>query len=287
MNVWRRAGSCLRVHKRSAGILAAAELCLLLMLTGTGYFLQQSLLHGNLLGSLSSAPAGGWELWLGGCLLTAVLVLTPVRVQSAWMLGEMTGVLDENDIGFLQCSGNLWLWRRMLAARLLLTGRLLLSLLPAVTAWTAGGVLMRLMPVWRDGFPALLAAAHLRAAGIGLLALPLRVLGAWLALPFCFLKTPHRSARETVRNAVRLSRHHSGMLLLRRGICLPLLLVPPAAFLLLPRLAASELLWASRRWTRCCGSQQMRLGRCKNRHFLSCRHHKTPAPIPAERCAIR
>ena len=287
MSAWQRAGSCLRANRRGVRILAAAELSLSTMLLLTGWILQRMMQDRHLLGSAGTGRICGWDLWLSGFLLAALLTLTPIRVQSAWILGEMTGVLDDNDTGFLRCSRNTSLWGKMLAARLLIAAGLLLSLLPTAAAWTAAGIIWRLMPLWHDAYPALLAAAHLLLAGAGLLMLPLRVLRAWLALPLCFLKTPHRSAGDIVRNALLLSRHAGGRLLLCRGILLPLMLVPPAAALFLPRLAASELLWANRRWSRCCGGQQMRLKHRKKRHFLSCSPHKTPDAIPADRCAIR
>lgn len=259
MSAWQRAGGCLRAHRHEVRRLAAAEVCLLLMLTGTGALLQSCLRRAQVLGSPGTAPAGAWEVWLAVCMAAALLVLTPMQVQCAWILGEMTGVLDGDDLGFLRSSRSFWLWRKMLAARLLLTLRLLLSLLPALLAWAAAGTVRRLMPAQEEGIFALLTAAHLMLAGAGLLMLPLRVLGIWLALPLSFLKMPHRRTGEIVRNAALLSRRRSGAVLLRRLLCLPLLMLPPAAAVLLPRLAASELLWANRRWVRCCGRAQMRL----------------------------
>ena len=259
MNAWRCAGVYLREERRCVRMLSAADILPMVLMTCAGWYLQIMLCRGGFLSSLQDSPAGTWELWLSLYLLTVLLVTTPIQVQSAWLLGEITGVLDADDIGFLRCSSYFWLWRRMFAVRLLLLCRLLMSFLPACVCMAAAGLVLHLIPPEQDALFALMTGAHLLLAAAGLLILPARELGVWLALPMSFLKLPHKTAAEIVRNARRLSRCHSAGILLRRAICFPLLMVPPVAFFLLPHLRAAELIWAERRWQQCGCRSLMRL----------------------------
>ena len=126
--LWHEASRRLRGHRRTAAMIAAARLtvCLLLLLCGS--LMQTRLLRGA---DFTGEP-NLWDVFLPCCLLASVLAATPLRVQTAAMIGSDAGILDENDIGFLERSSRLWLWLRALHIRLLGGFSLILSAMPAL-----------------------------------------------------------------------------------------------------------------------------------------------------------
>lgn len=248
MSGWKAAGYRLRPYRRQAWIPAAAELMLLSAALVTGACVQQQLAGAGVLAPDRLAGGGSlWELFLPLCLLTSAAALTPLHVQRAWICGEISGVLDADDLGFLQASSSLWLWGRYLAVRLAWVSLTGLSFLPGFAALTLARAVMQTAAAEPDAFPALLTAAHLLLSAAGSLLLPMRLLAAGTALPFCFLKTPHLRVRDILSDAFKCSRKHWFFLSGRRILLFPLLMLPPFSLHLSPRLLTAEMIEASRR----------------------------------------
>ena len=241
IGLWHDAARRLRGQRRSAAVIGTAGYIAAFLCVLSGCMIQ-GLLNADIL-SVNKYASGSpnlWDVFLISGMLTAVLALTPLRMQSAWAIGSMTGTLDRNDLGFLACSGSVWLWGRAIAVRLLSGTVLLLSAVPSLLLYVAAKSIWLLIPPDSDSTLALLTVLHLgipAAAGIWL---PLRVLAAETALPFAYLKEPHASAFHVLRNAFRMSRAQTAGILLMRLLTLPFLLIPFTAVWFMPVLLTAE-----------------------------------------------
>lgn len=240
MTGWKRAGRCLEGHAAETAVPVLAELFIAVIMLIAGGFLQHCLTEAGLL--CGGGGVGLTDLWLPGCLLAGMLAQTPLMVTRTRLLAELTGVLTEDDRGFLGCCTDWWLWLRLIRVRLRLAGMLLLSVLPSFLLLTAARTVLLLSVGREEAILPLMTAVHLLLAGIGTVLLPLRVTAAAAAMPLCFLKNPHEPAKAVLREAFAVSRRNAPRLVLRRAVILPAILFPPAAVTLLPRLRAAELL---------------------------------------------
>lgn len=234
-HLWMEARVRLRTHQRDAAVFAAIWLILLLVLLLLGATFQRLCM------------GGWWQSRVGLALLCVgcrVLLTAPLATMSMWWLGETVGVLDESDCGFLGCSGKLWLWVRWGLLQLLSDTLLVVSVLPSAIVFCMAGMLWRSAIQVEESVFVLLLAAHVLLLSIVLLSLPLRVLAAQAVLPFCYLKSPHYAAPVLLLQGLAITRGHTVGLLMRRCLCLPLLLCPFTALSALPTLLTTELLFA-------------------------------------------
>ncbi len=243
------AGRRLRSHRRSASAIGAARyvtgaVCLL-----TGILTQKMLRDCGILpetgltGAFSPA-----DLYLPAALLTAMLALTPLKMQSDWQLGRLAGTLDENDLGFLSCSGSIWLWCRALAVRLLLALLTLIAAVPALLLYAAAKTVWLTIPPQSESILPLLTVLHLGLLAAAAAYLPLRVCAADAALPCCFLKLPHKSPFRVVRTALQMTRRMTPKIVWMRLTSLPLMILPVTAVCALPVLLTAEQLLTERAW---------------------------------------
>lgn len=242
--LWHEASRRLRGHRRTAAMIAAARLtvCLLLLLCGS--LMQTRLLRGA---DFTGEP-NLWDVFLPCCLLASVLAATPLRVQTAAMIGSDAGILDENDIGFLERSSRLWLWLRALHIRLLGGLSLILSAMPALVLLIAAKGLWLLIPPEQEGLLPLLTVLHLLMLAAAAAWLPLRVFAASTALPYCFLKMPHTAAVKVMLLSFRVTRRQTCGIVMMRLLALPWVLLPVTGVYVLPTLLTAELLRGSRGW---------------------------------------
>ncbi|MCQ2407918.1 MAG: hypothetical protein MJ065_05255 [Oscillospiraceae bacterium] len=249
MRLRHEAGRRLRPYRRSTSAIGAARyvtgaVCLL-----TGILTQKILRDGGVLpdsgltGAFSLA-----DLYLPAALLIAMLALTPLKMQSDWQLGRLAGTLDENDLGFLACSGSVWLWCRALAGRLLLMMLLLIAAVPALLLYAAAKTVWLTIPPQSESILPLLTVLHLGLLTAVAAYLPLRVYAAGAALPGCYLKLPHESPFRVVGTALRLTRRMTPKILWMRLTSLPLLILPVTAIFALPALLTAEQLLTERAW---------------------------------------
>ena len=138
----RRLKSC----RRSAAVLGAARYLLRIVTLLSAAAVQNLLRGAGLLHDTDTALPNRGDLFLAAALLTALLICTPLRMQTDWQIGRLAGTLDENDLGFLGCSSSLWLWRRALLIRLLSRIWLLMTVLPMCLLLTAAGTVWAMIP---------------------------------------------------------------------------------------------------------------------------------------------
>lgn len=232
----RRLKSC----RRSTAVLGAARYLLRIVTLLSAAAVQNLLRGAGLLQDTDSALPNRGDLFLAAALLTALLICTPLRMQTDWQIGRLAGTLDENDLGFLAHSGNVWLWCRAIGTRLLMETVIVLSAFPALLLGYAAKSIWLMIPPEEEGLLPLLTVLHLGFLAAAAVLLPLRALAASSALPYCYLRMPHRSAWVILHSAFRYSRGQSGGIVLARMLSAPLLLLPIAAVWLLPVLLASE-----------------------------------------------
>ncbi len=242
--LWHEASRRLRGNRRSAALIAAVRLSVLLMLLLCGSLAQRMLLRDA---DFTGTP-NLWDAFLPGCLLLSLIAATPLRVQTVMQLGRITGLLDENDIGFLERSSRLWLWLRALHVRMLCGLCLILSAMPALVLLTAAKGIWLLIPPEQEGLLPLLAILHLLLLTAVSAWLPLRVFAAGTALPYCFLKMPHASTLRVLLLSFRITRRQTCGITAMRLLALPWLLLPVTAVFALPTLLTAELLRGSRGW---------------------------------------
>ncbi|HAG13751.1 MAG TPA: hypothetical protein DCG49_07815 [Ruminococcus sp.] len=246
IGLWHEAARRLRRCRRSASVIGASRIIIAILCLLCGYLVQRSMqIHAFL---PASAAQTAWACYIIGAMLTAVCAVTPLRMQTAWQLGRITGTLDQNDLGFLACSKSIWLWRRAWVVRLLTGILLMLSVLPAYVLYAAAKVIwLTVMPEGDDLLP-LMTALHLGLLALSALFLPMRILAAETALPYAFLKLPHAAPFQVIRLAFRLSRQKTIQILWMRLIALPFLMLPFTAVYVLPTLLTAEQLRCERVW---------------------------------------
>lgn len=232
----------LKSFRRSAAILGCARLLLKLSRLIPAVWLQNELYRtGFLHRSDIAAPfPNRSDVFLTVSLLVMLIGSTPLRIQSDWQIGRLAGTLDGNDLGFLSHCSSLWLWCRACFARLYMQTVILFSALPALLLGFAAKWIWLTIPPEEESILPLLTVLHLGFLAAAAVLLPLRCLAASAALPWCWLKSPHESARRNLRHAFRLSRGQSASILLTRLLLLPALAVPFTAVWALPVLLASE-----------------------------------------------
>ncbi len=241
MTLRHEAAHRLRMHRRSAAVIGIAR-----WLTGAvclfcGCFTQHL---------LSGTPALLQTLYLPAAVLVSLPAVTPLRMQTDWQIGRIGGTLDENDLGFLGCSSNLWLWRRAIRVQFLQKGILLLSAVPMCLLWAAAGTVWALIPESSESILPLLTVLHLLILTAAAVCLPLRTAAAAAALPFSFLKMPHESPLRILRMAFHLTRGQTAGILMQRLLTLPFLLLPFTAAQALPVLLCAEQMRSGRAWRR-------------------------------------
>lgn len=247
--LWHEAARRLRNRRRSAAVVGAARyisfvFCFLCWNTVQHVLTAHAYLpHGD----FTSFP-NLWDIFLPACLTAAAIALTPLRMQSAWTLGGISGILDGNDLGFLACSGTLWLWSKALAVRLLSGLLLILSVLPSLLLYTAAKSIWLMVPEAGDSLLYLLTVLHLGMAAAIAAILPLRAAAAETALPYAFMKQPHVSVFRIIRLAFRLSRRQTAGIVLLRLLTAPFLILPFTAVPVLPVLLTAEQLRCERAW---------------------------------------
>lgn len=224
---WQRAKQLCPLGQ-CAGVLAAICVVLRLILLGMGYAVQR-------MGMDSIVGSFGFGIC---CIAANTLVTAPLEVTTFRWMGEQLHLLNDNDRGFLACSGRFWLWRRWFALRFSAACLLLISCVPSAVAC---GLAERALRTPADGILTLLISAHLLILSVLLLALPLRLLAVQAALPLYFLKAPHLRCSCIFRMADRATRRRTKHLLLRRAACLPLLVCPFTMLRTLPVLFTAEL----------------------------------------------
>lgn len=231
----------LKACRRSAAVLGASRYLLRIVGLIAAVVVQNLLRGAGLLqADANSALPNCGDLFLIVSLFFAVLICTPLRIQSDWQIGRLAGTLDDNDLGFLAHSSSFWLWCRAIGNKLLMETVILLSVLPALLLGFTAKCIWLTIPPEDEGLLPLLTVLHLAVLAAAALLLPLRALAASAALPFCFLKTPHESAFRILRSAFRYTRGQSGAILLTRLLCAPLLLIPFSAVRMLPVLLTAE-----------------------------------------------
>ena len=127
-HVWHEAVYRLRGKRRSASLLACARLSVFVCCAVCGSMLQRILLRADPFGSMPNR----WDLFLPCALTVTLLFIMPLRMQTAWQLGVLSGLLDDNDNSFLAYSSSLWLWQRAFRVRLLSGLCLTVSAAPAL-----------------------------------------------------------------------------------------------------------------------------------------------------------
>lgn len=229
------------MHRRAASVIGAARLITAILCLLSGVLIQNRLtalpfLH---IGKFGGAP-NLWDIFLPCTLLTALLAVTPLWVQTSWQIGRISGTMDENDLGFLACSSSLWLWSRALLVRLAAACVLILSAFPALLLYAAAKSIWLITPDTGESLLYLLTVLHLGMLAAAALLLPLRVYAAETALPYCYLKMPHESAMRVIRRAFRLTKGQSAQIILMRMLCIVPLLIPFSAVYVLPTLLTAE-----------------------------------------------
>ena len=249
MRVWHEAAVRLRDSPREAMLLGAARVIPQAVWLCLGMWMQHVLGERGLLRQADFAgKAGAWDLFLAGTVLAALAGLTPLRLQTDWQLGRISGVLDKNDLGFLAQSKARWLWGRAIAVRFCAGCVMIAAVLPCCIAAAAAKTVWLLLPADGEELLPLTAVLHLiLLAGISLL-LPLRVYAARTVLPFCFLKQPHASPVRILRLAFVLTRRQTLRILAQRICSLPLLVMPFAGLYAVSVLYCAEQVRAARCW---------------------------------------
>ena len=243
MSVRPTAPDALQQRRGDLFLIGGSRLLLSGMCLAVGFWLQQRtaplLAEPVITGLLQGA-----DLFLLGSLLLFGLLRIPLRVQTDWHIGFLTGALNSSDLGFLRLSKPLWLWGRAAAVRALAALLLLAAWMPSFGLLTAAKCIWAGLSPESESILPLLCVLHLLLLTAAALWLPLRVHAAKTALPFCFLKNPHRSAFFVLADALRRTKHRTGGIFKGRLLCQPLLLIPPVNMVVLPRLLAAEMLRA-------------------------------------------
>ena len=231
----------LKPYRRSAAVLGCARLLLKMICLFSSLWLQNEMRRSGLLrsGALSAMPNGS-DLFLAGSLLLGLTGSTPLRMQSDWQIGRLSGTLDENDLGFLSHCSSFWLWCRAFGARLLMQTVILLSAMPALLLGFAAKCIWLALPAEEESILPLMTVLHLGILAFAALLLPLRCLAAASALPYVYLKSPHEPPHRNLRLAFRLTRGQTAEILLTRLILQPMLLFPFSAARMIPVLLAAE-----------------------------------------------
>lgn len=249
IRLWHEAARRLKKRQRSAAAAGAALFIAGIISILAGSTVQTMLSEAGIIPaqSLAAAPNPA-DLYLIAALLTAATALTPLRTQCSWQIGAISGILDENDRGFLAQSSSLWLWGRAWLLRLLADAAVLCSVVPAAALYlTAKCIWLRISPADEDLLP-LLTVLHFGLLAIAAVYLPLRMLAACTALPYCYLKLPHLPALRLLRMALRITHRQTAAILLMRLTVLPLMLFPFTAVRVLPILLTAEQLRTARAW---------------------------------------
>lgn len=241
MSVWQQAGSAFRNRRGDLFLIGGARLFLSALCLAAGFWVQQRTQPLQ-----TETVITGWihgaDIFLLGSLILFAVVQMPLRVQTDWHIGSVTGALDESDLGFLRLSNPLWLWGRAFSAYALAALLRLLAWVPFFVLLTAAKCIWTSIAPDTESILPLLLVLHMLMLSAAALLLPLRMIAAETALPFCFLKNPHRSAAFVLTDALRRTRHHSFAILRTRLVCLPLLLIPPFNTIIFPRMLAAEML---------------------------------------------
>ena len=243
MNLHHEAGYRLRLHRRSAAVIGISRwmtgaLCVL-----SGCTAERMLRAADL-------PPLLRGICLPAAILTALTAVTPLRVQTDWQIGRLSGTLDENDLGFLGCSSSLWLWRRALLIRLLSRIWLLMTVLPMCLLLTAAGTVWAMIPPETESILPLLTVLHLLMLTAAAAYLPLRAAAAETALPFSFLKMPHETPLRILRMSYRLTRRQTLQILGSRLLMLPQMILPFTAAQAIPQMLCAEQMRSGRMWRR-------------------------------------
>ncbi len=242
IRLWHEAARRLRPQRRNAAVIGGARILIRLLFLIAGLQIQHMLTKAGILRQDTE------ELFLCASVMAALLACTPLRMQSDWQLGRLSGTLDENDLGFLACCGKIWLWCRAAAVRMLGGMLLMLSFLPMLVLYIAAKCVWLTIPADTESLLPLLTYLHLLLLTAAAVLLPLRVFAACAALPYCFLKMPHLPAVRVLRMAFRLSRNETASVIVMRILSFPLMFVPLLGFLLYPTLLTAEQLRCARAW---------------------------------------
>lgn len=171
-----------------------------------------------------------------------ILITSAFRNGTDRWIGETTGILTACDLGFLDCSGHFWLWRRRVGVTVLAYALLIVSCLPSLLLAMGALVTLHLSANTADGTLHLLLPIHLLMGAVLLMILPIRLYFAAAALPLCYLKQPHRSAFTVWRYALYCTKGICGKLLCNRLRFAVSLLIPFRWFSAYPALLAAEML---------------------------------------------
>lgn len=241
--IHRQAHTALLPYRRQGAVITAIWCIALMLLYMIGAVIQRMLGQSALLPADAYTGAiTPWDCFLPVMLLGSAVITAPLRNGTDRWVGTVTGVLNECDCGFLDCSGTGWLWARRVGVTLFAHIMWLLGCLPSLLLFFGAGICIRYAASLADSFIALLTALHLLVGGFLLLILPLRLWCSMAALPLCYLKQPHRSVFALWRFSLRCTKGIWGRLLGNRLLTLPMLLLPFYGFIAFPRLLASEML---------------------------------------------
>lgn len=245
MRLWHETRRRLRFRRGEAAMLGAAVTVTRLLCLICAYTVQTKIGHFAAADAAFRPSLTVWDAFVPAALAVSLIALTPLRVQTAWQLGRISGTLDENDLGFLAQCRSIWLWKRALRVRLTvwLTG--LCACMPALVLMVAAKTLWLTIPPESESILALLGVLHLAMLAAASMLIPLRICAAATALPFCFLKEPYLPARALFLRAISLTKGQSGAILRMRLVTLPALLIPFSAVAVWPVLLCTEQL-------RCC-----------------------------------
>ena len=233
MRVWHESARRLRSNRGSAAAAGAARLIAAALCILTLFFLQR-------MAPFSEAGSLRQDLWCAGVLAVLHAGCTPLRFRTDRLIGALAGTLDENDLGFLACSNPLWLWFRAYALQMLTALLQAAAWIPPLLLTACTKSLWLLIPPDGERLTEILTVLHTGILAVLAMLLPLRVLAAAAALPYCFLKSPHMPLHTVIRQAFRLTRGQSARILCTRLTVLPLLLLPYPAVRALPVLLAAE-----------------------------------------------
>lgn len=231
----------LKPYRRSTAIIGCARLITALICLLASLWLQNEMRQAGILPENTLyAPPNLSDLCLTGALLIALIACTPLRMQTAWQLGRLSGTLDQNDLGFLAQCSSAWLWSRAIGTRLLMQILLILSAVPSFLLGAAAKCIWQTISPEEESLLPLMTVLHIGILAFAALLLPLRCLAASTALPFCFLKAPHEPAFRNMRSAFRDTRGQSCGILLNRFCTAPFMLIPFTAVRIIPVLLTSE-----------------------------------------------
>ena len=235
VRLWRGTHSRLRRYRKDIVILGTARGIVALLCAFAGMLMQIPFT------SVQHVPQVN-DIVLMSAMLFSLLTAAPMRIETVRHLGGLTGVLDEDDRGFLNCSSKLWLWQRAAVLRLLWGMIFLCAWIPFLLLAMAAKVIWLTMPASGEELLPLLTVLHFLLLLPAAAWLPVRVCAAGTALPFSLLKMPQYSCFAQLRLAFRLTHRQTLAIILLRLVCLPALLLPFPAVSVLPTLLSSELL---------------------------------------------